>query len=63
VLDLDAQSPANSLKKIKIPYLSTNEIVSGIKQVNDSYRKRFTKILHTSGAEFNEVFNFINHDS
>jgi cupin fold WbuC family metalloprotein len=51
------------MRKIKIPFLSTDETVSGIKQANDSDRKRFAKILHTSGAEFNEVFNFINHDS
>ena len=51
------------MKKIKIPYLSTHDKVNYIKQANVSPRKRFAKVLHDSGAEFNEVFNFIQYDS
>ena len=46
-----------------IPILSSEEKEYGIKNANLSHRKRFAKILHDKGAEFNKVFNFINYDS
>ena len=51
------------MKNQRIPDLPVDEISIGIKRAIDSDRKRFAKILHQSGAEFNEVFNFITHDS
>jgi cupin fold WbuC family metalloprotein len=51
------------MKHIHVPDLPVEEISVGIKQAIESDRKRFAKILHQSGAEFNQVFNFINHAS
>lgn len=51
------------MKNDRIPDLPIDDRPIGIKRAINSDRKRFAKILHQPGAEFNEVFNFINHDS
>ena len=48
---------------MKIPVLSEKEIIDGLYQANTSSRRRYPKILHQEGAEFNEVFNFMMIDS
>ena len=51
------------MKAFQIPTLAKDEITDGIKQAVNSERKRYAKILHEPGAEFNEVFNFTQYDS
>jgi cupin fold WbuC family metalloprotein len=48
---------------IYIPPLSALEIGEYFEEAASSVRRRFPKILHEQGAEFNEVFNFILQDS
>ena len=45
------------------PNLSSDEIVRNFEKARLSSRRRFPKILHKPGAEFNQVFNFILEDS
>ena len=47
----------------RVPLLTDSEITAGIHQAKISPRKRYAKVLHEEGAEFNEVFNFINQAS
>lgn len=47
----------------QIPELSEQEIRAGISQATISKRKRFPKLLHNHGDEFNQVFNFMMRDS
>ena len=47
----------------QIPYLSPSEIKEGIAKANLSERRRFPKILHNPGDEFNMVINFMMNDS
>jgi cupin fold WbuC family metalloprotein len=42
-----------------IPSLSLKEIEEGLRQAVLSERKRYAKVLHSPGAEFNRVFNFL----
>lgn len=45
------------------PKLSEQEINEGLHLASVSSRGRHPKILHKTGASFNEVFNFITRDS
>ncbi len=47
----------------QIPIISAFEIEDGIKNANASERRRFPKILHNPGDEFNRVINFMMNDS
>ena len=47
----------------QIPYLSPSEIKEGIAKAILSERRRFPKILHNPGDEFNMVINFMMNDS
>ena len=47
----------------QIPIISTSEIREGIDKANASKRRRFPKILHNPGDEFNRVINFMMNDS
>lgn len=46
-----------------IPVLTEADKKEGISQADASTRRRYPKILHKPGAEFNEVFNFMMNDS
>jgi cupin fold WbuC family metalloprotein len=47
----------------QIPIISISEIREGIDKANTSERRRFPKILHNPGDEFNRVINFMMNDS
>lgn len=47
----------------KIPKLSEQEIQDYIKLADSSPKRRYPKLLHNPGDEFNCVFNFMMHDS
>ena len=47
----------------QIPFLSPSEIKEGIAKASLSERRRFPKILHNPGDEFNRVINFMMNDS
>jgi len=47
----------------QIPILHSSEIKDGINKANASERRRFPKILHNPGDEFNRVVNFMMNDS
>ena len=47
----------------QIPILNSSEIKDGINKANASERRRFPKILHNPGDEFNRVVNFMMNDS
>jgi cupin fold WbuC family metalloprotein len=51
------------MSDVQIPPLSDQEMDGGIIQARNSDRKRFPKILHKQGDEFNKVFNFMMQDS
>ncbi len=51
------------MRDAQIPKLSEQEISAGISQATNSKRKRFPKLLHSRGDEFNQVFNFMMQDS
>ena len=51
------------MSNVQIPPLSDQEMDDGIIQARNSDRKRSPKLLHKKGDEFNEVFNFMMHDS
>jgi cupin fold WbuC family metalloprotein len=51
------------MSNVQIPPLSDQEIDEGIIQARNSDRNRSPKLLHKQGDEFNEVFNFMMHDS
>lgn len=51
------------MKNTQVPQLSKQEMSDGIRQAGSSDRRRFPKLLHKQGDEFNAVFNFIMHDS
>ncbi len=51
------------MKKVQIPQLSEQEIKDGLLQAINSTRRRYPKILHHPGDEFNRVVNFILQDS
>ncbi len=51
------------MKKSYIPKLSSTEIQKYLQKAADSHRRRYPKILHTPGAEFNQVFNFMMEDT
>ena len=46
-----------------IPKLSGSEITEGLQQADKSARRRYPKILHNPGDEFNRVINFMMGDS
>jgi cupin fold WbuC family metalloprotein len=47
----------------QIPIINSSEIKEGIDKANASERRRFPKILHNPGDEFNRVINFMMYDS
>lgn len=47
----------------KIPELSEQEIQDCLKLAVSSEKRRYPKLLHTTGDEFNCVFNFMMQDS
>ena len=47
----------------QIPKINPSEIQEGINKANASERRRFPKILHNPGDEFNRVINFMMIDS
>ena len=47
----------------QIPQLTENEIKEGLSKAKDSLRRRYPKILHNPGDEFNRVINFMMSDS
>lgn len=51
------------MESIQIPQLSEQEIQDGLLQANSSIRRRYPKILHNPGDEFNRVINFMMQDS
>ena len=51
------------MSNVQIPPLSDQEMDDGIIKARNSDRKRFPKLLHKQGDEFNKVFNFMMHDS
>ena len=48
---------------LKIPELQADEIEHNFILADTSKRRRHAKILHASGDEFNQVFNFMHCDS
>ena len=51
------------MKKFSIPMLSSGGMQECLKKAADSPRRRYPKILHQPGAEFNQVFNFMMEDT
>ena len=51
------------MKETGIPELSTNEIHEYIQKAASSKRRRYPRILHNPGDEFNRVINFMMEDS
>lgn len=51
------------MKNAQIPRLSEQEIQDGLLQATNSARRRYPKILHNPGDEFNRVVNFMLQDS
>lgn len=51
------------MNKYEIPRLTKIEIIEGINLAKKSLRKRYPRILHNQGDEFNRVFNFMMSDS
>lgn len=51
------------MSTVSIPAITEEEKKDGIQKADDSPRRRYPKILHQPGAEFNEVFNFMMGDS
>jgi cupin fold WbuC family metalloprotein len=51
------------MEKYQIPKINPSEIKEGIDKANASERRRFPKILHNPGDEFNQVINFMMNDS
>lgn len=47
----------------QIPTINSSELKEGIEKANVSKRRRFPKILHNPGDEFNRVINFMMKDS
>ena len=51
------------MKETGIPELSTTEIHEYIQKAASSKRRRYPRILHNPGDEFNRVINFMMEDS
>lgn len=51
------------MNEARIPELSEQEIIDGISLAASSERRRYPKLLHKPGAEFNRVFNFMMQDT
>lgn len=51
------------MNNLEIPELQASEIEHICNMASNSKRRRYAKILHASGDEFNKVFNFMHHDS
>ncbi len=51
------------MSDIRIPELSEQEIQDFLKLANSSEKRRYPKLLHSPGDEFNCVFNFMLQDS
>jgi cupin fold WbuC family metalloprotein len=51
------------MDKNQIPTINSSELKEGIEKANASERRRFPKILHNPGDEFNRVINFMMKDS
>lgn len=51
------------MNAITIPAITNLEIERLFTLAANSERKRYAKILHSPGDEFNHVFNFMQHDS
>jgi len=43
--------------------LSEHQILDNLKIAKSSQKRRYPKLMHSAGDEFNRVFNFIMHDS
>lgn len=52
-----------SISAARIPQLAEEEVEAWLSQASESPRRRVPKILHSPGAEFNEVLNFVMQDS
>ena len=51
------------MNTVKIPSISEAEKMAGLQLAAASVRRRFAKILHQPGSDFNEVFNFMMEDT
>ena len=51
------------MERTIIPKLSAAEIREYLQKANSSSRRRYPKILHKPGAEFNRVINFMMEDT
>src|SRR5260370_38972777 len=51
------------MSNVNLPDLSESDFVDGLRQAAATPRRRHPKILHKPGAEFNEVVNFMMHDT
>jgi len=51
------------MKNDSIPQLSSFELKKCLQKATDSSRRRYPKILHNPGDEFNQVFNFMMEDT
>ena len=51
------------MSEVVLPVLSVEQKQEGIREADASARRRYPKILHQPGAEFNEVINFMMADS
>lgn len=51
------------MESVQIPELTSKDIEDGISQADSTARRRYPKILHKPGDEFNEVINFMMSDS
>ena len=50
-------------EKGSIPEISKTEIRQCLQRAADSPRRRYPKIIHKPGAQFNQVFNFMMGDT
>ena len=51
------------MTKFKIPELMNVEVVEFLKKADGAEKRRYPKLLHKPGDEFNHVFNFMMKDS
>ena len=51
------------MENYQIPTINSSELKEGVEKANASVRRRFPKILHNPGDEFNQVINFMMYDS
>jgi len=51
------------MTKVKIPELMDKEVEEYLNKAGSSDKRRYPKLLHNHGDEFNHVFNFMMRDS